>query len=75
MHYISAFYFATIAVGSLAVATPICSNIIGTVGGGLPNTAKPSMISASAIKDLQLALFLENLETSYFLNGLTNITK
>jgi hypothetical protein len=71
MYYISALYAASIAVVSLTEAAP-CSNI---AGGGLPNSAKPTMISASAVKDLQLVLFLENLETSYFLTGVTNITQ
>ena len=65
----------SIAVSSLVAAAPICSNTTNLAGGGLPNSAKPTMISAGAIKDFQLALFLENLETSFFLAGLTNITQ
>jgi hypothetical protein len=76
MHYTSALlYVSSIAVGSLVAAAPLCSNVTDTAGGGLPNFAKPTMISASAVKDLQLALFLENLETTYFLTGVGNITK
>ena len=35
----------------------------------------PPSISASAVKDFQLALFLENLEVSFFQAGLADITK
>jgi hypothetical protein len=41
----------------------------------LPDIGKPSSISTSAVKGIQLALFLENLEMSFFQTGLTNITK
>jgi hypothetical protein len=74
-HTTALLYVFSIAVGGLVAAVPICSNTTDIAGGSLPNSAKPTMISASAVKDLQLALFLENLETSFFLAGLTNITQ
>lgn len=73
MHHLSALLYS-VAVGSLVAAAP-CSNMTDIAGGGVPNSAKPTIISASAVKDLQLALFLENLETSYFLTGLTDISR
>jgi hypothetical protein len=73
MHHLSTLLYS-VAVGSLVAAAP-CPNMSDIAGGGIPNSAKPTIISASAVKDLQLALFLENLETSYFLTGLTNITQ
>ncbi|KAF4624709.1 hypothetical protein G7Y89_g13460 [Cudoniella acicularis] len=61
---------ASIAIG-LVAATPICSDV---AGGGLPNSGRPLLLSPAAVKDLQLALFLENLEVAYFSSGLSNIT-
>ncbi|KAH8799665.1 ferritin-like domain-containing protein [Xylogone sp. PMI_703] len=66
---------SSIALGSFAAAAPLCSNTTDVAGGGLPNIDKPPLISPNAIKGVQLALFLENLEVSYFSTGLTNITK
>ncbi|KAH8650364.1 ferritin-like domain-containing protein [Tricladium varicosporioides] len=68
------FYSSSILVGSLVAAAPLCTNITDLAGGSLPYIDKPSSISASAVKDFQLALFLENLEVSFFQAGLTNIT-
>lgn len=64
-----------IALGSFAIAAPLCSNITDVAGGGLPNSNEPLLISPAAVKDFQLALFLENLEASFFSSGLANITK
>jgi hypothetical protein len=58
-----------------AVAAPLCSDDANVAGGGLPNSVRPLALSSAAVKDLQLALFLENLEVSYFSSGLSNITK
>ena len=63
-------YMSSITLGGLAAATPLCSNITGIVGGGPPNIKIPSLISLEAIKGFQLALFLENLESSFFNTGL-----
>jgi len=65
---------SSIAIG-LAAAAPLCSNVTHVAGGGLPNSGRPLLLSPAAVKDLQLALFLENLEVSYFSSGLSNITK
>jgi hypothetical protein len=65
---------SSIAIG-LAAAAPLCSNVINIAGGGLPNSGRPLLLSLAGVKDLQLALFLENLEVSYFSSGLSNITK
>jgi hypothetical protein len=65
---------SSIAIG-LAAAAPLCSNVTDVAGGGLPNGGRPLLISPVAVKDLQLALFLENLEVSFFSSSLSNITK
>ncbi|KAH6665211.1 hypothetical protein B0J14DRAFT_620947 [Halenospora varia] len=61
-------------IGSLVATAPLCNNITDIAGGSLLYIDKPSSISTSAVKDFQLALFLENLEASFFQAGLTNIT-
>lgn len=68
-------YASAIVVGSFVAAAPLCSNTTDAAGGSLPDIGKPSSISTSAVKGFQLALFLENLEVSFFQTGLTNITK
>lgn len=65
---------SSITIG-LAAAAPLCSNVTNVAGGGLPNSGRPLLLSPAAVKDFQLALFLENLEASYFSSGLSNITK
>jgi hypothetical protein len=55
-------------------AAPPCPETIDIAGGGLPNGAFPTAISESGIKEIQLALFLENLEVSFFTGGSANIT-
>ena len=62
-----------IALGGFAAAIPLCSNVTSIAGGGPPKTGIPGLISSDAIKGLQLALFLENLEFSFFDTGLTLI--
>ena len=66
-------WVSSIAIG-LAAAAPLCSNVTNVAGGGLPNSGRP-LLSPAAVKHLQLALFLENLEFSYFSSGLPNITE
>jgi len=68
-------YASSIVVGSLVAAAPLCNNTTDIAGGGLANADMPPSISASAVKDLQVALFLDTLERSLFLAGMTNITK
>jgi hypothetical protein len=68
-------YASAIVIGSFVAAVPLCNNTTAAAGGGLPDIGKPSSISTSAVKGIQLALFLENLEMSFFQTGLTNITK
>ncbi|KIW36733.1 uncharacterized protein PV06_11029 [Exophiala oligosperma] len=55
-------------------AVPLCSDTINGAGGGIPDRNEPPMLSAEAVKEFQLALFLENLELSYFQSGLENIS-
>ena len=63
------------ALAGLATAAPVCSDTINTAGGGPPNSGDPILISEVAVKEIQLALFLENLESSYFQTGLQNISQ
>ncbi|KAI9772443.1 MAG: hypothetical protein M1840_000646 [Geoglossum simile] len=63
-----------VTLGSFAIAAPLCSNITRTAGGGLPAISTPALFSADARKGFQLALFLENLEFSFFNTGLMQIT-
>ena len=66
---------SAIVAGSFVAATPLCNDTTNAAGGGLPDIGKLSSISTSAVKGFQLALFLENLEASFFQAGLTNITE
>jgi hypothetical protein len=66
------FYVSLIALGSLVTAMP-CSQIRVTAGGGPPNGQIPNTVSTNAIKELQLAHFLENLKVSFFNVGLINL--
>jgi hypothetical protein len=68
-------YASSMVVGSLVAAAPLCNDTIDIAGGGLPNTNMPPSISASAVKDFQVALFLENLGLSFLQAGLANMTK
>lgn len=68
-------YASSLFAGSLVAAAPLCNNVTDIAGGGLPNIGKPPSISESAVKGFQLALFLENLEVSFFQAGLSNITE
>lgn len=61
-----------LALASFAAAAPLCSDIINTAGGGTPNSGDPMLISSNAVREFQLALFLENLESFYFQTGLQN---
>jgi hypothetical protein len=68
-------YTSTIIIRSFVAAAPLCNNTIAAVRGSLPDISKPSSISISVVKGFQLALFLENLEVSFFQTDLTNIIK
>jgi hypothetical protein len=65
-------YISFIALGNLVTAMP-CSQVRATAGGGPPNGQIPTMVSKNAIKELQLAHFLENLKVSFFNVGLINL--
>lgn len=54
-------------------ALPLCSETIAVAGGGPPNSGLPSLVSKATIKELQLALFLENLESAFYSAGSSNI--
>jgi hypothetical protein len=68
-------YASSVVVGSLVAAAPLCNNTTDVAGGSSPDFGMPSSISTSAVKGFQLALFLENLELSFFQAGLANVTK
>ena len=63
------------ALASFTAAAPLCSDTINTAGGGPPNSGDPMLISPNAVKEFQLALFLENLEYFYFQTGLQNASQ
>jgi hypothetical protein len=79
MHFSSSFisilYAIILALVGLSTAAPLCSDTINTAGGGPPNSGDPTFLSENAVKEFQLALFLENLESSYFQSGLQNISQ
>jgi hypothetical protein len=66
-------YGSFITLGSLATAMP-CSQVRAAAGGGPPNGQIPTMVSKNAVKELQLAHFLENWKVSFFNVGLINLT-
>jgi hypothetical protein len=68
-------YASSVLIGSFVVAAPLCNNIIDVARGSLLYINKLLSISTSAVKDFQFALFLENLEASFFQTSLTNITR
>ncbi|KKY22686.1 putative sexual development protein [Phaeomoniella chlamydospora] len=65
---------SVIALANLAAGAP-CSETVAIAGGGPPDSEIPAVLSTNAAKELQLALFLENLEVSFFNMGLTNFTE
>ena len=54
---------------------PLYFNTIAIVNSSPPNSGVLTVISAGAIKELQLAHFLENLKVFFFNTSLTEITK
>ena len=68
-------YIFSIALGSFATAAFLCSETIDIVSSGPPNSGILTVISTGAIKEFQLAYFLENLEVSFFNIGLIDIIK
>ena len=51
-------YITSIALGSFTTAVPLYSNTIAIVDSSPPNSRVLTIISADAIKELQLAYFL-----------------
>jgi len=68
-------YIFSIALGSFTTAAPLYSNTTAIVNGSPPNSGVLTIISAGAIKELQLSHFLEILEASFFSTSLIEITK
>ncbi|MCJ1294845.1 hypothetical protein MMC34_006404 [Xylographa carneopallida] len=52
----------------------ISTEVALTAGGGVPNTPFPSTLSKSTLNDIQVANFLENLESAFFHAAVTNLT-
>lgn len=69
------FYAYSVAIGGVAATAPLCSESIEAAGGGQPNSILPTEISANAMKGLQFAHFLKNMEVSFFNAGLKNLTE
>jgi hypothetical protein len=65
---------ASFLIGACVNATPLTSVTIEMAGGGLPNTTLPRIITTSGTREIQLAQFLENLEVSFFTQGVVNIS-
>lgn len=74
MHPSIIIFLALSSLVRLTSCTPLCADIVAVAGGGLPNGEKPIFISEDAVSDIQLALYLENLESSFFRSGLQNIS-
>src|SRR5438094_10450330 len=73
-NFSSILYTSSVILVAITAAAPFCPNTTNTAGGGLPNSEIPILISDTAVKEFQLALYLENLEASYFQTGLKNVT-
>ncbi|MCJ1285719.1 hypothetical protein MMC26_005060 [Xylographa opegraphella] len=52
----------------------ISTEVVSIAGGGVPDGPLPSALSKSALNDIQVANFLENLESAFFQAAVTNIT-
>ena len=53
---------------------PLCSETIDIAGGGIPDSETSTPISIEALKEVQLAVFLENLQVFLFNTILNNLT-
>ncbi|MCJ1434748.1 hypothetical protein MMC27_004118 [Xylographa pallens] len=52
----------------------ISTEVVSIAGGGVPNTPLPSSLAESTLNDIQVASFLENLESAFFQAAVANIT-
>lgn len=68
------FFLSILTRMTTTAAAPLCSDTVRTAGGGIPDGNDHPTLSAEAVKEFQLALFLENLEAFYFQSGLQNIS-
>ena len=68
-------YMTSIALESFTTIAPLYSNTIAIADSGPPNSRVLTVISAGAIKELQLAHFLENFKASFFNTSLAEIIK
>lgn len=64
-----------LAYPPLVTGTALPPQITQQAGGGLPNTPGTPHLSNNAITNFQLANFLENLESAFFQEGLSNFTQ
>jgi hypothetical protein len=74
-HFASVLSAFILALVGFAATAPLCLDTINTAGGGPPNSGDPMLISSNAVREFQLALFLENLESFYFQTGLQNASQ
>lgn len=49
--------------------------VIAEAGGNVPNAGLPPSLSKATLNDLQIANFLENLESAFFQAAVNNITE
>ncbi|MCJ1397864.1 hypothetical protein MMC11_001060 [Xylographa trunciseda] len=54
--------------------TNLSADVVLIAGGNVPNAGFPTALSESTINDIQVANFLENLESAFFQAAVTNIT-
>lgn len=68
-------YASSFMMEGIAAAASLCSETMDKAGGGPLNSDMPTVISAGATKELQLAYFLENMKVSFLNAGLANFTE
>ncbi|MCJ1473415.1 hypothetical protein MMC13_002066 [Lambiella insularis] len=54
---------------------PLSPALISEAGGDVPNAELPSSLSQATLNDIQVANFLENLESAFFEAAVTNLTQ
>jgi hypothetical protein len=67
-------FVRSISAVPLIAGTALPPNIVQQAGGGLPNAPGQPQVSQNGINNFQVANFLENLESAFFQEGLTNYT-
>ena len=82
MLFRNSIYVVLLAVSSVmgaptrrqAAQMNLSPEVISRAGGAVPNSGFPPTLSKSTLNDIQVANFLENLESAFFQAAVTNIT-